>query len=319
MTPTMSRDDDGLASLLIGASPVMVRLRTLIRRIAPSRLPVFITGPTGAGKELAATALHLASGRSGDFVAFNVCAVAETMFEDALFGHRRGSFTGAVANASGYLAEADNGTVFLDEIGGLSLASQAKLLRAIETQTFRSVGATRDTRSNFRVLTASNDDLSLLTESGRFRLDLYHRLAGITLRVPPLTERREDIVILAEAFLRNAHPGRTRKIDGQAMQALMRAEWPGNVRQLKHVVELAATLGDDATISNDVVRTALEMYGVPNAAETRYTERERELLVVMEQTQWSVPTAANKLGVHRATVYRMLARMNGGRTTTQSD
>lgn len=152
-------ESDALASVLIGESPSMRHLCQVIRKVASSRLPVLIMGPTGSGKELVASALHMASGRAGAFVAFNVCAVADTMFEDALFGHARGAFTGAVAESAGYLAEADKGGIFLDEISGLPLPSQAKLHRAIETQTFRALGAKRDRRSEFRVLSASNEEL----------------------------------------------------------------------------------------------------------------------------------------------------------------
>lgn len=309
----MTSPIDPLAALLVGDSAVMQHLRAFIRRVGPSRLPVFITGPTGAGKELVASALHCASERKGAFVAFNVCAVADTMFEDALFGHARGAFTGAFADAPGYLAEADAGTVFLDEIGGLPLASQAKLLRAIETQTFRAVGASRDRRSEFRVLAASNEDLHGMCDDGRFRHDLLHRLAGITLRVPPLSARREDIPQLIRVFLRQMAGETDVAVESGALDVLCACDWPGNVRQLKQIVELMFVLSEGKVIARDVVQAALATDYAPHPRCVRYGDRERELLVVMEETQWSVPTAADRLGVHRATIYRRLARMQNSK------
>ena len=318
MKPFISGENDALNSLLVGTSQHMQELRTMIRRVAPSRLPVFITGPTGAGKELVANALHLASGRQGAFVAFNVCALADTMFEDALFGHARGAFTGAVGESSGYLAEANKGTIFLDEISGLALASQAKLLRAIESQTFRPVGAARDRQSEFRVLAASNEDLQALCRQGRFRLDLFHRLAGMTLHVPPLSSRKADIPALTDKFLRLLSGTYQITMDEDAMQLLVRAEWSGNVRQLKNVVELAHTLSDGPSIPVRAVRTALSMDG-SSGQRVRFSDKERELLVVLEEAHWSVPIAATRLGVHRATIYRRLARLSGAQPTLRAD
>ncbi len=239
----------------------MRQLRNLIRRIGPTELPVLITGPTGSGKELVANAMHLASGRKGAFIAFNVCAVADTMFEDALFGHARGAFTGATSDSAGYLAQANNGTVFLDEISGLGLPSQAKLLRALETQTFRAVGAQHDKHSKFRIVAASNENLERLSGAGQFRLDLYHRLAGTTVKVPALSSRREDIPALIRAFARETGATHDANIAIEAMTMLEAEAWPGNVRQLKHVVELSRALSDGRSVSPDGVRAALAMDG----------------------------------------------------------
>lgn len=309
-----SLKNDAATALLIGQSDVMIHIRALIRRVAISRIPVLVMGPTGSGKELAATAIHLESRRRGKFVAFNVCAVAETMFEDALFGHRRGAFTGASSDSNGYLTEADHGTVFLDEISGLAFGAQAKLLRAIEMQTYRAIGASRDTRSDFRVIAASNVDLAALANSGKFREDLYYRLAGMTIRMPALNTRREDIPLLVHAFLNNDGHSSGRTITNDALETLIRADWPGNVRQLKHVIELAATLSEHAQVRVEAVRSALEMPASESTREVRYSDKERQLLVVMEQAQGSVPRAAGRLGVHRATIYRMLARMQSGKS-----
>src|SRR5678816_48003 len=171
---------------LIGDSFPMQRLRALIARVAPTNVPVLIEGATGTGKELVAAMLHRLSGRGGAFVPFNVCALPDSMFEDALFGHVKGAYTGAAGDTLGYLREANGGTAFFDEISGLALGLQPKLLRAIETRTIRAVGSSRDVTSDFRVVAATNECLDELVDAGRFRADLNHRLSGLVLTVPTL-------------------------------------------------------------------------------------------------------------------------------------
>ena len=195
---------DCMSTLLIGDSLPMRQLRALIARVATSTLSVLIEGETGSGKELVARALHEMSGRSGALVALNVCAVPDSMFEATMFGHVKGAFTGALRDSAGYLTEAHRGTLFLDEVSGLSLTNQVKLLRAIETKEFRPVGARSDQRSDFRLIAASNEDMVHLVEGGQFRRDLAHRLGGIKLTVPPLRDRLEDVPILAAHFAAQA-------------------------------------------------------------------------------------------------------------------
>jgi DNA-binding NtrC family response regulator len=312
-----------IARHIVGDAPSIERLRRTIQQIAPTRLPVLIEGPTGAGKELVAQALHRASGRSGAFVPFNVCAITDTLFEDALFGHARGAFTGAVAESAGYLAEANGGTVFLDEVGGLSLGAQAKLLRAIETQEFRPLGARRDRQSDFRCVAAANEPLQRLVASGRFRADLFHRLAAVTLEVPPLRERFEDIPLLV-THLVHATRGAAAIVpfDNDALAVLKSYTWPGNVRQLRHVVEVALALSPRGMIRASDVRPLLRqgeaMAGecgpaaVPPGAAPERTPVEEEararVVAALEQCQWDVARAANALSVHRATFYRWMRR-----------
>src|SRR4051812_33808831 len=222
--------------VLVGSSTPMRQLRALVATVAPTRVPVLIEGETGTGKELVAALLHRSSGRTGAFVAFNVCAIGDSMFEDALFGHVKGAYTGAVSESLGFLREANGGTAFFDEISGLPLPLQAKLLRAIETGVFRPIGAPRDVRSEFRPVAATNESLGALVEHARFRADLKHRLSGIVLRIPSLAERIDDIPELARHFARCA-TGVHVAISPDALLHLQDTPWPGNVRELKQVVD----------------------------------------------------------------------------------
>jgi len=298
-----------IAQHLIGESAPMRHLRSLISRVAGSTIPVLVEGETGAGKELVARALHQSSGRRGDLIAFNVCAIADTMFEDALFGHVRGAYTGAVQNSAGYLAEANGGTLFLDEIGGLPLASQAKLLRAIETKEFRPVGARADQRSDFRLIAASNEDMTRLVERGQFRRDLAHRLGAMRVAVPPLRERLEDVPILAAHFAAHAKSGHaTDTVLGiDVIRALQAHSWPGNVRELRHVVEASIALSSGMVREEDV--SALIQRDVSGPTQMRLAHQGRDLLDQLDRCAWDVNEVASELGVHRTTVYRRLRRL----------
>jgi DNA-binding NtrC family response regulator len=287
----------------------MRRLRATILRAARSRLSVLIHGPTGSGKELVARGLHLASGRTGEFVAFNVCAVSDSMFEDALFGHVKGAFTGALGETAGYLAEANGGSLFLDEINGLPLPAQAKLLRVIETGTYRSVGAARDRCSDFRVLAAANDSLNTAIARGPFRTDLYYRLSGIVIEVPPLSERIEDIALLSAHLLSTDQSTARYQLSAGAICRLGEHDWPGNVRELKHTLERASLAADGLVINAGDIAGAL----VTRLADTgpsvfHNTERER-MMELLENCAWDTARLAFNLGVHRTTVYRRMQRL----------
>ena len=278
----------------------------MLQRVGPTALPVLVRGDTGTGKELVAQALHAASGRYGPLVAFNVCAIGESMFEDALFGHVRGAFTGAVNDVPGYLAEADKGTVFLDEIGALPLTVQAKLLRVLETKSFRPVGARADRRSDFRIVSATNDDLETLVESGRFRADLAHRLSGVTLLVPPLDTRQSDIPMLARRFARDA--GAPAHLSESALNALAQRKWPGNVRQLRNAVELLVGLCAGEILATDVQQILPDDTNRSQHTHTTEEPEARRLRTLLDESAWSIQTAARALGVHQATVYRRMQR-----------
>lgn len=297
-----------LSSILVGESTLMRRVRADIIRLAPARLPVFVHGPTGSGKELVARALHQASGRPGSFVGLNACALGDGLFDDALFGHRRGAFTGANADSPGFLVEADRGTIFLDEITGLPYALQAKLLRAIELKEFRPIGAQRDQRSDFRAVSASNEDLTTLVQQGRFRRDLAERLCGVTIQVPTLRDRVEDIPLIGAAVLRELTSDDTALLSDSVIAALRAYDWPGNVRELRHVIERAFVFAEDGRIERRDVVHAIQRGRVSSSPPSSPHEL-RCLLEALELAGNRVDVAAAILGVNRATVYRRMRRL----------
>jgi DNA-binding NtrC family response regulator len=270
---------------------------------------VLIQGPTGVGKELVAKALHVASKRSGDLIAFNVCALADTVFEDALFGHVKGAFTGALRDAPGYLAEANGGTLFLDEINGLPLAAQAKLLRAVETGVFRPVGAQRDRTSDFRLIAATNDDLIAAVSEGSFRRDLLYRLSGLTIQVPPLTRRLEDIPVLIRHFVGENQDFGAARFLPEAIRRLARHDWPGNVRELKHVVDRVAVLcGARAVTGHDVsVAIGCDDLDIEPPDDHRFARQ--RLVELLERNHWNTARVAAECGINRTTVYRRMTRL----------
>jgi DNA-binding NtrC family response regulator len=309
-----------MSASLIGDSLPMRQLRALIGRVATSTLPVLIEGETGSGKELVARALHEASGRTGPMVSLNVCALTDTIFESSIFGHVRGAFTGAIRDSAGYLTEAHRGTLFMDEVSGLSLANQVKLLRAVETKEFRPVGGRTDHRSDFRLIAASNEGVSALVASGRFRRDLAHRLNGLRLVVPPLRDRMEDVALLVAHFARLAvGAGSTEVVVREpAMRVLTSYSWPGNVRERRHIVEAAITLSC-GSVEEDDVTALLTVEAEPDAKQGRRSYGDRELIAHLDHCAWDVNEAARALGVHRATIYRRLQRLKvGARTRTAS-
>jgi DNA-binding NtrC family response regulator len=252
--------------------------------------------------------LHLCSGRPGTFVPFNVCAIADGTFESALFGHVRGAFTGALQDSPGYLSEADRGTAFFDEITSLSISAQAKLLRAIETRSFRPVGARHDRVSDFRLVAASNEDLAVPVSEGRFRIDLYHRLRAFSIRVPALVDHLEDVPLLAHHFARRAATGATSHLSDDAIGRLLSHTWPGNVRELRNIVEFAMALADGPIVGAAEVSEAL---GV-RASVAPHSERasmRHHLVTVLADCGGDTARAAERLGMHRSNVYRMMRRL----------
>jgi two-component system NtrC family response regulator len=233
---------------IIGASPSLQNVLTMVSKVAHTDASVLITGESGTGKELVARAIHAASARSkGAFVAINCAALPETLLESELFGHEKGSFTGANQRKRGRFELADGGTIFLDEVGEIATGIQAKLLRALEEHSFNRVGGTTVLSVDTRVVAATNRDLLAAMKDGRFREDLFFRLNVFPIHVPPLRDRGNDIVTLAGHFLKSL--GAQAQLSADAEQALLRYEWPGNVRELRNVLERAVILADGDTIA----------------------------------------------------------------------
>lgn len=308
------QDVESIQPILLGRSLAIARLRTIIMKVAPTPVPVFIHGPRGVGKELVATALHAQSARPGRFVAFNASAIADSMFEATLFGHVRGAFTGATGDVVGYLGEAHRGTVFLDEVTGVSASGQQKLLRALESSTFRPIGARRDHTSDFRVIAAANEDVGGLVDAGRFRADLVDRLTGFVIGVPPLSERVPDIEILAEHFLATFDGSGEVALSRDAVSALEAYSWPGNVRQLKYVLQRAALLSSKRVITAADIDIAIAAQSVsyddrrPMPLRSANAEERAFLLELLQSVAWDTARAAVYLGVSRSAVYRRMAR-----------
>ena len=228
---------------LIGNSRAMAQLQSMIEAVAPTEATVLIQGESGTGKEMVAQAIHQCSLRAGrEMVTIDGGTLQETLFESELFGHERGAFTGADRQKKGLIEEAAGSTLFLDEIGETTPANQAKLLRVLETGTFRRVGGAKTLSSDVRFVVATNRDLADLSQSGGFRSDLYFRLASFVIQVPPLRERREDIPLLATHFLQRCARGVERKLTADAEKLLLAYDWPGNVRELRNLIERAAIL-----------------------------------------------------------------------------
>src|SRR5678816_1271117 len=244
------------APTLIGNSPVMKKLFSVIDRVAPSDSSVLLMGATGTGKELVAQAIHDRSPRrNASFVDINCSAIPETLIEAELFGHQRGTFTGAHENRSGLFEKASGGTLFLDEVDALNLSAQAKLLRVLQERTVRRIGARANIAIDVRIISATNCDLAQAVAEGRFRPDLYYRLRVLPLHVPELCTRGDDVRLLVEHFLRvkserNGQP--LRKFTPEAMRALCDYPWPGNVRELENTIEYALAIGleDDLGIAD---------------------------------------------------------------------
>ncbi|MEQ1507075.1 MAG: sigma 54-interacting transcriptional regulator [Myxococcota bacterium] len=299
---------------LLTRSPKMEEVLRRARLVADSDASVLVLGESGTGKELLAKAIHRASRRRDRaFVAVNCAAIPEALLESELFGHRRGAFTGATVDHTGLVESADGGTLFLDEIGDMPLPLQAKLLRTLQEREVRPVGATKTIPVDVRVLSATHADLERDVEGGRFRGDLLYRLNVVTLRLPPLAERCEDIPLLASRFLQDlaAREGRpTRAFAPEALELLVGARWPGNVRQLHNVVEQCTALATTAVIPADLVMEALRdrRATLPTLDEAR-SEAERDYLVrLLRITRGNVTHAARLAGRNRTEFYKLLSR-----------
>ena len=235
---------------LVGRSAPFNRVLEALQRVAPSMLPVLLLGESGTGKELFARAVHENSARAtGPFVVVDCSGLTETLFESELFGHEKGAFTGATSRKPGLVDTAQGGTLFLDEIGDVPLSMQVKLLRLIESGTYRRVGSVETQHANFRLVAATHKSLEHMMARGEFRQDLYYRISAFPIALPPLRARPDDIALLVQSFLRRAGAGkRTLTIDAEAMAQLQQRPWPGNIRELRNVLERASLFADDGVI-----------------------------------------------------------------------
>jgi DNA-binding NtrC family response regulator len=313
--PVRSRSIDpggGASDGMLGRSPALERLRSELARAAPTGLPILLLGESGTGKELAAESIHASSGRRGKLVPVNCGALSPDVVESTLFGHERGAFTGADARKTGLFEEAAGGTLFLDEIGELPRDLQPKLLRALETGRIRPVGAAGERAVHVRIVAATHRDLAAAVDDGAFRLDLYHRLSAIELRVPPLRERAEDIPLLARHFLDATGvggPGRSFTPEGVA--AMARHPWPGNVRELRNAVTRAAHLGGAAIAPEDLFPRRHRAPGSPPPSRTpmRLEELQRRAIVdALRDSGGNLRGAARTLGVAHSTLHDRVRR-----------
>jgi two-component system, NtrC family, response regulator AtoC len=307
---------------LVAASPAMREISALIRKVAHNRSSVLITGESGTGKEVVARALHFTGARAArPFVPINCTALPEGLLESELFGHARGAFTGAHASKKGLFEEANGGTLFLDEIGDMGLPLQSKLLRVLQDREIRPVGGNQSIKVDVRIVAATNKDLRREVSEGRFREDLYYRLAVIPIHLPPLRERPDDIPALAEAFLRKHDETGTHRLAPEAMERLLAHPLRGNARELENLIERAIALAEDDEIDADSLPLGMESGEGPApvsidatvraSAKRRLSLAELEELYideVLRSTGGNKVRAASILGIDRKTLYRRAER-----------
>ena len=305
-------------SNIIGSSQAMVKVYKLVARVASGRSTVLLQGESGTGKELIARAIHYNGPRvNAPFVAVNCAALTESLLESELFGHEKGAFTGAVTVKRGFFEEANGGTILLDEVGDMSPALQAKLVRVLQEQEIRRVGGNQSIPVDVRVLTSTNRDLWSMVKKEQFREDLYYRLNVVTITLPPLRERREDIPMLAYHFMHTCAAANQKRVIGispEAMLVLQQANWPGNVRELAHTIESAVIVTSHEIILPDDLPVTLRK-SVPAGPASEFSDlvtlqelEKRYLIRVLDETHGNKTEAAKLLGIDRRTLYRMAER-----------
>lgn len=325
MAPLPAAKGQPKAQSLIGRAPAFLRMLALVARVAPSQASVLLLGESGTGKELVARAVHASSPRAAKpLVAVDCSSLPENLFESELFGHERGAFTGAATARAGLVEAASGGTLFLDEVGDIPLTMQVKLLRLLESGTYRRVGSTELRHADIRVVSATHRDLDRLVAEGRFREDLYYRLSTFPIHLPALRERREDIGLLANALLQRVAPTRRLVLAPAALKLLQAQDYPGNVRELRNLLERTSLLCDGDTLQASHVqqallsgRRALVQNGMaPAAAPALVTTvslaalERATLLQVIASHQGSRAELAAKLGISERSLYRKLKALD---------
>ena len=291
---------------LVGSSPAFNRALSELQRVAPSMLPVLLLGESGTGKELFARAVHETSERAnGPFVVVDCSGLTETLFESELFGHEKGAFTGATLRKQGLVETAQGGTLFLDEIGDVPLAMQVKLLRLIESGTYRRVGGVETLHADFRLVAATHKPLEQMMAQGEFRQDLYYRISVFPIHLPPLRNRMEDIALLVNSLLQRSGTGKRRlTIDADALMQLQRYSWPGNIRELRNVLERASLFADDGVIHS------VHLPQVPDAIAQRLANPAgadgHSLAQILSAFKGTRSELARHLGISERTLYRRL-------------
>ena len=306
---------------MLGTSPQMQAVFAFIRKVAGTNAPVLLLGESGTGKEMAAAAIHRRSARKdGPFVAINCNAIPENLLESELFGHEKGAFTGAHIQRKGMMETASGGTLFLDEIGELPPAIQVKLLRFLQEQRFQRVGGRQEIQIDTRLVAATNADLKQLIDSGKFREDLYFRLAVVTIRLLPLRERGEDIVFLAREFLQRyaAQSGRTKLVFApDALRAMSHYSWPGNVRELQNRVKRAVIMASGSRLSRRDLELDQDQDVASSSAATLKQAREhveREMIEqALKKNSGKITSAAADLGISRPTLYELMEKLGIGK------
>jgi len=300
---------------MLGGSPQMQEVFSIVRKVATSDAPVLVVGESGTGKELVAQAIHRLSPRKeSPFVVINCGAIPETLLESELFGHEKGSFTGAHIQRKGRIEAATGGTLFLDEIGELSLGLQVKLLRYLQEQTIERIGGREQIRVDARIITATNRDLKQAMKAGAFREDLYFRLAVVTIPMPLLREREGDVFMLAKAFLNRYAEEAKRRITGftnQAMRAIENYSWPGNVRELENRIKRAVIMAEGNKISPADLELGMHHAKDEflNLKEAREAMEKEMILKALTKTKDNVTRAAEALGISRPTLYELMEKL----------
>jgi DNA-binding NtrC family response regulator len=297
---------------IIGDSPAMQNVLNEVEIVAKTDSTVIITGDSGTGKELIARAIHANSPRRYfPLVAVHCGALAESLLESELFGHAKGAFTGAQFQRKGKFEMADGGTIFLDEIATISSKMQIELLRVLETKTFVRVGGTKEIKSDFRVICATNRDLKQMVKEGNFREDLYYRLNVYNIHIPPLRERLSDVPLLAGYFLRKYAKAMNKaitKIDESAIKALQEYEWPGNVRELENMIERAVVVGSEPAITAKDL-PIVKNSGTPLPGVEKLDDLEKtHILQVLSKYEWNISKSAAALGIDRVTLYNKIKK-----------
>lgn len=309
--------DPGDSRRIIAQSAAMTQVLSMARRVAPSDLPILITGENGTGKSLLADYIHRHSScAQGPFISVSMGAISENAFESEMFGHTRGAFTDAKTARIGRVELADQGTLFMDEIANLPLAQQAKILRLLEERQYEQLGSSHTKRANIRVVSATNADLDTLVAERGFRQDLLYRLNGVTLKIPALRERRDDIRPLAESFLRRArqhYSSPARGFSTKALAALEHYPWPGNIRELQHVVERSVLLAEQEEVLEADLQLVRQAMPAGGAAEqlTQMTLEQAEVWLIqqaLDRHHGNANDAAKALGISRSALYRRLGK-----------